>query len=136
MARPGLELMREFGCTMDFLTPDQIVALEPSLAAYKPRLAAAAHAPEDESGDAFQFTQKLAALAAAQGVEFRYGTHVVSLKSNGDRIAGVVVKPGHPNGPGREETLLADAYLGCLGPWAAHLLRKVGGSTLIYPAKG
>jgi D-amino-acid dehydrogenase len=135
-ARPGLQLMREFGCAMDFLTPDQIVALEPALAHYKPRLAGAAHAPDDESGDAFQFTQKLARLAADKGVEFRYGTHVTTLKSNGDRLAGVVVKAGEPNGPGREETLMADAYVVCLGSWSAPMLRSVGVSTLIYPAKG
>ena len=136
VARPGLELMRESGCQMDFLDPDQIVALEPALAHYKPRLVGAAHAPEDESGDAFKFTQALAALAAGQGVEFRYDTQVVSLKSNGDRLAGVVVKDGLPNGPGREETLMADAYVMSLGSWSAQMLRTVGVSTLIYPAKG
>ncbi len=135
-ARPGLELMREFGCTMQFLTPDEIVALEPSLAPYKPRLAAAAHAPEDESGDAYKFVQGLTGLSATQGVEFRYETQVLSLKSNGDRLTGVVIKHGQLNGPGREETLMADAYVMCLGPWSAHLLRTVGLSTLIYPAKG
>ena len=135
-ARPGLELMRDFGCTMNFLTPDEIVALEPSLSYYKPRLAGGAYAPEDESGDAFLFTQRLAALAAERGVAFRYDTHVVSLKATGDRIAGVVVKEGRVNGPGREETLMADAYVVCLGSWSAPLLRTVGVSTLIYPAKG
>ncbi len=136
VARPGLELMRESGCRMDFLDPAQIVALEPSLAAYRSRLAGGAYAPDDESGDAFLFTQRLAAMAAAQDVEFRYDTQVVALKSNGDRIAGVVVKEGLPNGPGREETLMADAYVVCMGSWSARLLRTVGVSTLIYPAKG
>jgi D-amino-acid dehydrogenase len=135
-ARPGLELMRKFGCAMNFLNPDEIVALEPSLSFYKPRLAGAAHAPEDESGDALKFTQRLAALAADKGVEFRYGTQVLALKSITDRIAGVVVKEGLLNGPGREETLMADAYVVCLGPWSAPILRTVGVSTLIYPAKG
>jgi D-amino-acid dehydrogenase len=135
-ARPGLELMRDFGCTMNFLTPDEIVALEPSLTYYKPRLAGGAYAPEDESGDALVFTQKLAALAAERGVEFRYDTQIVSLKATGDRIAGVVVKEGSAHGPGREETLMADAYVVCLGSWSAPLLRTVGLSTLIYPAKG
>lgn len=135
-ARPGLELMREFGCRMDFLNPDQIVTLEPSLAHYRPRLAGGAHAPEDESGDAYKFTQSLAALCAARGVQFRYGTQVVSMAATGDRVAGVVVKDGHANGPGREETLMADAYVVCLGSYSAQLLRTVGVSTLIYPAKG
>jgi D-amino-acid dehydrogenase len=135
-ARPGLELMRKFGCAMNFLDPDGIVALEPSLAPYKARLAGGAHAPEDESGDAFQFTQKLAALAAAKGVEFRYGSHIMGLTSNTDRLAGVVVKHGAPSGPGPEETLTADAYVVCLGSWSAPLLRTIGVSTTIYPAKG
>ncbi len=135
-ARPGLELMREFGCTMNFLDPDAIVRPEPSLASYRSRLVGGAHAPQDESGDALKFTQSLAGLAAAAGVEFRYGTQVLSLKRNVDRIAGVVVKDGQLNGPGREETLLADAYVVCLGPWSAPLLRTVGVQTLIYPAKG
>jgi D-amino-acid dehydrogenase len=135
-ARPGLELMREFGCAMNFLDPDGIVALEPSLAAYKSRLAGGAHAPEDESGDAFQFTQKLAALAAAKGVEFRYGTHITALKSGSDRLAGVVVKAGAPSGPAPEQTLTADAYVVCMGSYSAPMLRTVGVSTTIYPAKG
>ena len=135
-ARPGLELMREFGCTMNFLNPEEIVKLEPSLASYRTRLVGGAHAPEDESGDAFKFTQGLGALAAARGVEFRYNTQVVSLKEQGGRIIGVIVKDGNPTGPGAEETLTADAYVMCLGPWSATMLRGVGVSTLIYPAKG
>ena len=135
-ARPGLELMREFGCTMNFLNPEEIVELEPSLASYRTRLVGGAHAPEDESGDAFKFTQRLAALAAAGGVELRYDTQVLSLKQQGGRVIGVVVKDGHPNGPGAETTLTADAYVMCMGPWSARMLRGVGVSTLIYPAKG
>lgn len=135
-ARPGLELMREFGCTMNFLNPDEIVALEPALASYRTRLVGGAYAPEDESGDAFRFTQALAGRAAAAGVEFRYDTQVSALQSQGGRVTGVVVKDGLPNGPGREETLRADAYVMCLGPWSAGLLRKVGVPTVIYPAKG
>lgn len=135
-ARPGLELMREFGCTMNFLNPDEIVGLEPSLAPYRTRLVGGAHAPEDESGDAFKFTQRLAELAAARGVEFRYDTPVLSLTKQGGRLTGVVVKDGRLNGPGAEETLTADAYVMCMGAWSAPMLRRVGVRALIYPAKG
>jgi D-amino-acid dehydrogenase len=135
-ARPGLELMRQFGCTVNFLNPEEIVALEPALASYRTRLVGGAHAPDDESGDAFKFTQRLAALAASQGVEFCYDTQVLSLNQQGGRITGVVVKEGQPNGPGPERTLTADAYVVCLGSWSAPLLRTIGVSTLIYPAKG
>ncbi len=135
-ARPGLELMREFGCTMNFLNPEEIVKVEPALAAYRTRLVGGVHAPEDESGDAFKFTQGLTAMAASKGVEFRYDTQVLSLKEQGGRITGVVVKDGRMNGPGAEETLRADAYVMCMGSWSAPMLRSAGVSTLIYPAKG
>jgi len=92
--------------------------------------------PEDESGDAFKFTQRLAERSATNGVEFRYDTQILRLNAQGGRVTGVVVKDGLPNGPGREETLMADAYVMCLGPWSAKMLRGVGVSTKIYPAKG
>jgi D-amino-acid dehydrogenase len=130
-ARPGLELMRQFGCTMDFLTPDETVKREPALAYYKNQLAGAVHAPEDESGDAFKFSQALAAHAQQAGVEFRYGTTIVRLERTGDAISGVVVRDADG-----ERTLTADAYVVALGSWSAHLLRGVGMNPLIYPAKG
>ena len=130
-ARPGLELMREFGCPMDFLTPAETIAIEPALGSYRERLVGAAHAPADESGDAFKFTQRLAARAAAQGVDFRYGTSVVRLLVEGGQVGGVLVRHGDV-----QEVLRADAYVVALGSWSAPLLRGVGVPTLIYPAKG
>jgi D-amino-acid dehydrogenase len=130
-ARPGLELMREFGCTMNFLNPKEIVELEPALVAYQDRLVGGAHAPEDETGDAFKFSQKLAARAADAGVQFRYDTAIVRLVLADGRIDGVVVRKDNV-----EQMLKADAYVVALGSWSAPLLREIGISTLIYPAKG
>lgn len=130
-ARPGLELMRQFGCTMDFLTPDETAAREPALAHFKGRLAGAVHAPEDESGDAFQFSQALALRAAERGVQFRYGTTIVRLERGGDEISGVTVRAER-----NEVTLTANAYVVAMGSWSAQLLRSVGLNVLIYPAKG
>ncbi|MGA2552475.1 MAG: D-amino acid dehydrogenase [Burkholderiaceae bacterium] len=130
-ARPGLELMREFGCTMNFLNPKEIAALEPSLAQYQSRLVGGAHAPDDETGDAFKFSQRLAALAAGHGVAFRYDTNIVRLIKASGRIDGVLVTQN-----GREEVLRADAYVVALGSWSAPMLRDIGISLLIYPTKG
>lgn len=127
-ARPGLELMRQFGCTMDFLDRDGIVRVEPALASYAHRLAGGAFAPEDESGDAFRFTQELALRAEHAGVVFRYNTPIHGLVRGAGGLAGVEVPAG--------EILSADAYVVALGSWSAPLLRTVGVSTQIYPAKG
>lgn len=130
-ARPGLELMREFGCTMNFLNPAQIADLEPALAPYRDRLVGGAHAPEDETGDAFKFSQRLAGRAMERGVKFLYDTTIVRIARSGGAVEGVVVRRD-----GREELVTADAYVVALGSWSAPLLRDIGISTLIYPAKG
>lgn len=130
-ARPGLELMRQFGCTMNFLSPEEIVTVEPALAHSIARFTGGVHAPDDESGDAFKFSQQLAARAENNGVEMHYNTSVVRLLERNGKIDGVVVRRGE-----REETLKADAYVIALGSWSAPLLRKVGIDLRIYPAKG
>ncbi len=130
-SRPGLELMREFGCTMNFLDRAQTVALEPALNAFSGQIAGAAHAPEDESGDAFKFTQQLALRCARAGVTFRYDTTIKRLVKNGGDIDGVEIEHA-----GQTQVLSADAYVVALGCWSAHLLRAVGMSPAIYPAKG
>ena len=80
----------------------------------------------DESGDAHQFTQRLAALAAARGVRFLQ-KNVLGLLKAGERIDGV-----HVEG----EMLKADAYVVSLGAYSPLLTRPVGIDLDIYPAKG
>lgn len=82
----------------------------------------------DESGDAFKFTQQLAARCAAQGVKFRYGEEIHRLCREGQRITGVML--------GNREFLEADAYVVSLGSFTPRLLLEHGIRLPIYPAKG
>ncbi len=132
-ARVGLALMQELGCRLEPVSPEQIVALEPALAAYGPQLAGGTYAPDDESGDAYQFVQNLAAHAAASGVQFRYDTTITGLQSARGRIDGVAVTT---KDHALAEILKADAYVMCMGSWSSSLLCSVGVSTRIYPVKG
>ena len=83
--------------------------------------------PGDETGDCFKFTQNLAAMAAKQGVQFRYGTRIQRLQLSGKQIDGVVTDAG---------TLKADAYLVALGSYSPLLLKNVGIRIPVYPVKG
>ncbi|HEY5366114.1 MAG TPA: D-amino acid dehydrogenase, partial [Casimicrobiaceae bacterium] len=125
-------LMREFGCDRVVRTPDECVAIEPALAASRGRLAGGIFTARDESGDAYVFTVRLAALAAARGVRFRWSTTVTALIAEGERIAGVQVTAA--NGAG--EMLDADAIVVALGSYSPFLLKPVGVRCLVYPAKG
>ena len=116
------------GIDLRVLSADECVALEPALVERAGHIAGGVHAAADESGDAHQFTQQLARLCAAHGVQFRYGSSVARIGAGGGRVAAVVLSSG--------ATLAADAYVMALGSYSPLLLRPIGISIPVYPLKG
>ena len=131
-AQGTARLMREFGVDRQAKTADECVAIEPALRHARSKLAGGTYTASDESGNAWKFTDELARLCVGRGVAFRYGTDVLSLSRGGDRLDGVRVVT--PEGP--EQTLTADAYVVALGSYSPLLLRPIGISIPVYPAKG
>ena len=125
------KVLREFGCDRRTVDADECVAIEPALNATRPILVGGDYTEADESGDAFSFTQNLAALCAARGVSFRYEVSVEKLMLEGARICGARVKTS-----GGTELLTADAYVVALGSYTPLLLRPLGIRLPVYPAKG
>lgn len=123
----GAAMMRHFGCERRTVSVDECIALEPALARARPLLVGGDYTAEDESGDAHRFTQRLAVLCAARGVDFRYGVTVDRLTLAGGLITGAMVAG---------ERLQADAYVAALGSYTPLLLRPLGIRLPIYPAKG
>lgn len=126
------KIMREFGCDRRVISADEAVAIEPALRAIQAQIAGATYTAADESGDAHQFTQNLAALAAAQGVEFRYNSTILALEADAQQVTSVRIQDAH----GLPITLHADAYLVCMGSYSPMLVKPLGIDLLIYPAKG
>ena len=126
------ELMRQYGVELQVKSAEECVAIEPALAAARASIAGGTYTPSDESGNAWKFTDALARLAAARGVVFHYGTDVLRLLAAGGRLEGVRVRDAE----GGERTLAADACVMALGSYSPHLLRGVGISVPVYPAKG
>lgn len=124
-------LMQAHGCDLTMKSAAEAIAIEPALEPIEDVLQGATYTPSDQSGDAHVFTERLAALAEANGVRFHYGTTVEALRRQGDRIVGVQVRDGQ----GVHE-IAADAYVAALGSYTPHLLRPLGLSVRIYPAKG
>ena len=127
------EVMRRHGVDRRVLTREEVLAVEPALAAFGPRLAGGTYTPSDESGDARVFTQQLARLCAARGATFLYGHDILGLQRAGRAIEAVRVRE---QASGRAMTLQADAYVAALGSYTAPLLRPLGLYLNIYPAKG
>lgn len=125
-------LMRTLGCNRRSLTPQQAIDVEPALAPVRDRLVGADYCAEDESGDAHLFTQQLAAHCAGRGVRFLYGTTVESIRIEGGRAKGAVIR----DSGGLKQELQADALVVCLGVHSVSLVRPLGPRLLIYPGKG
>ncbi|MBY0265962.1 MAG: D-amino acid dehydrogenase [Burkholderiales bacterium] len=130
-AQEPARLMREFGCELDMKTPEECVAIEPALASARDLLVGGSMTPSDESGDAHQFTQRLAALCAGRGVRYHYDTTILALDAAGRRIEGVRVRDREGS-----RLLKADAYVLALGSYSAGLAARLGLRLNIYPAKG
>ncbi|MDR3517436.1 MAG: D-amino acid dehydrogenase [Azospirillaceae bacterium] len=120
-------LMTAFGLRRQVKTPDEAVTIEPALNDVRSTLAGAIFTPDDESGDAHKFTQRLAARGAARGIRFQYDTLVRGLETEAGRVIAVATSRGR---------LRADAVVVALGSWSPVLTRQLGLSLPIYPAKG
>ena len=130
--RDSAQLMRDLGCERRTLSAAEAVAIEPALDAVASTIVGADYCAEDESGDAHEFSQQLAAKAAARGVEFRFNATVLRLLFREGRVIGAEVQG--PDGWPREVT--ADAVVVCLGVHTTKLLLLAGLRPLIYPGKG
>jgi D-amino-acid dehydrogenase len=129
----GAELMRTHGVDRRVLNRDEVLKIEPALAAWGPRIAGGTYTPSDESGDARVFTQELARRCAARGARFLYQHDVVAIEKAGGEVSQVTVAD---QSSGKKTVLKADAYVAALGSYTAPLLRPLGVSLNIYPAKG
>jgi D-amino-acid dehydrogenase len=122
------DVERLHGIDLRVLSAAECVDVEPALAASAAPLAGGVLAREDESGDAYKFTQDLARLCAARGVQFRYGSSVERIDASAGGISRVLLAGGG--------AITADAYVVALGSYSPLLLRPLGISIPVYPLKG
>jgi D-amino-acid dehydrogenase len=131
-AHARVALMREYGSAMELKNTQECLAIEPALRATRIPIIGATYSPDDESGDALQFTQNLAALCSGQGVKLRYETSVEAIVTAGDAVTGAALRDAH----GSREVVNADACVVALGSYSPFLLASVGVRVPVYPVKG
>jgi D-amino-acid dehydrogenase len=131
-ARHAAAAMRELGCARMTVDADEVVRIEPALAAVRRKLVGGDFTATDESGDVHRFTTQLAARGAAAGIRFRYNTTVTRLLAEGGRIGGVEII----DADGRHNVMNADAVVVAMGSFSVGLLAPLGIRLLIYPGKG
>jgi D-amino-acid dehydrogenase len=120
-------ILKQYGVPFEVLDRAGFCAVEPALKLTQEKFIGALRLPNDETGDCFKFTQKLAEMAAALGVKFRYDTRIQSLQVGGGAITGVHTDAG---------LLRADRTVLALGSFSPPLLAPVGIRVPVYPVKG
>ena len=122
------ESMRRLGVVREAKSAAECVALEPALREARTPIVGGVYSPEDESGDAHVFTQKLAGLARGRGVQFRWGSGIEAIEAEGDRAVRVRIHGA--------QAMEVDAYVVSLGAYSPMLLAPLGIRIPVYPLKG
>lgn len=120
-------VLRQYGVPFEVLDRDGFCRVEPALKLTQHKFVGALRLTGDETGDCFKFTSRLAEMAAALGVRFRWNTRIESLQVGGGAITGVHTDAG---------LLKADKVVLALGSFSPQLLAPVGLRIPVYPVKG
>jgi D-amino-acid dehydrogenase len=120
-------VLDRYGVPYEVLDRAGCVGAEPALAPVAGTLAGGLRLPHDETGDAHQFTQRLAKIAEGLGVTFRYGVTINTLRVEAGAITGVETGAA---------LFRADRYVLALGSYSPLLLRPHGIALPVYPVKG
>lgn len=126
-AAGALGLRTDNQLSFQVLSGVETARLEPALAPIANNLAGSIHYQTDESGDPYRFCMALTERAKQHGVEFRFGTEVLSLEVHSRHVAAANTV---------RERFVADAFVVAAGSYSAPLLRCVGIRIPVQPVKG
>lgn len=126
-AGEDIAVLRQSGVPFELLDPADCIAAEPGLATATTGFVGGLRLPNDETGDCQMFTERLAALAAAEGVVFENGTRIDAIVSAGGSVTEVRTSRGARQ---------ADAYVVALGSYSPLMVRPLGIDLPVYPIKG
>ncbi|MEB0138146.1 D-amino acid dehydrogenase [Undibacterium sp. CCC3.4] len=133
---PAAQLMRDLGCPRISIAADEVVRREPALAGIRAQIVGGDYTENDESGDIYKFTTRLAELARQAGVTFQYNTSVTRLLTEGSAAAAKITGVEVIDGAGRHQVLHADSFVVAMGSFSQALLKPLGINLMIYPGKG
>lgn len=126
-ADKDVEILRQYNVPYQLLDRAGYLAYEPALAEVSQKFVGALRLPGDETGDCFQFTQRLAEMAKALGVQFEFGAAIERIEHAGDAVTAVHTSRGR---------FSADRYVLAMGSYSPLVARPLGLDLPVYPVKG
>jgi D-amino-acid dehydrogenase len=122
-----VEILQQSGVPFQVLDQAGYLQYEPALAQVKDKFIGALRLPGDETGDCFQFTQRLAEMARGLGVVFEFGVNIQHIEHAGDAVTGVQTDRG---------PMTADRYVLAMGSYSPLIAKPLGIKLPVYPVKG
>lgn len=119
--------LQQNGVEQTLLTRDDCMQIEPALAGTRSTFSGGTFSPEDESGDAHQFTVQLEKAAKGLGVTFHYDFDIDRITESNEKITSFTAS-------GQE--YFFDKYVLCSGSYSRFLANKVNLKLPVYPVKG
>jgi len=119
--------MQEYGLKRRLVSPQECLSIEPALRDATAPIIGGSFTPDDESGDARKFTERLSEHCIAKGAAFHFNTNITGLVNDQGKITCVQTDKGD---------IHADAVLVCLGSYSPLMLAPLGIKLPIYPCKG
>jgi D-amino-acid dehydrogenase len=126
-AHKDTAVLQRYGVPFELLDRAGCIAAEPGLAGASTTIVGGLRLPGDETGDCHIFTNRLAEMAQAAGVVFRFGTSILDVAIEGGKVSHVRTSNGDRT---------ADRYVMALGSFTPKLSRRIGIDLPIYPVKG
>jgi D-amino-acid dehydrogenase len=131
-SQKAADVMRDYGLDRRVVSADEVVAIEPALAAHRASIVGGDFTETDESGDVHAFTVQVAELAEKAGVQFEFSTRITRVICENGRAAAVEVI----RRDGSYDRIEGDSFVVALGSFTPQLMRPLGIHCLIYPTKG
>lgn len=125
-AAKDIEVLKEAGVPFELLEAKDLMKVEPALKYSSHKLTGGLRLPNDETGDCQLFTQRLAEMAKAAGVIFKFGVSIEKLVVEADKVTAVQTSEG---------LVKADQYVIAMGSFSTPLLRGLI-HIPVYPLKG
>ena len=122
-----IEILKDYRVPYEVLDRAGFCRVEPALAHTQQKFVGALRLPNDETGDCYKFTQRIAALAQEASASFRFNTPIEAFEAERGRISGVRTAAG---------MFRADSYVCALGSFSPQMLRPIGIKLPVYPVKG
>ncbi|GEN22398.1 D-amino acid dehydrogenase [Halomonas cupida] len=123
-----MKVLEQCGVRHNLLNAEEITAVEPALSRVPGKFVGGLHLPDDQTGDCFLFTNRLADYCREQlGVTFLFNTAIQRISRVAGHVESVETSAG---------TLSADAYVMALGSYSPFLARDLDIRLPIYPVKG